>query len=87
MKYVITGKWSKDSDEDILCYHKGNKLNDGSKGDGYFYTSLGVFSECLDLENTSEHPFVFNSRREAKELIKRMDIQNVYRIRKFPFNI
>lgn len=84
MKYVITGKWAKDFDEDILCYHEGNKLNDGSKGDGYFYTSLGVFFDCL-YENTSEHPFIFNSRREAKKLIKRMDIHNVYRIRKFPF--
>ena len=86
MKYVITTKWSKNSDEDILCYREGNKLHDGSKGDGYFYTNLGVFSECL-RENTPDPPFVFNSREEAEGLIQRMNIPNGYYIREFPFSI
>lgn len=40
-KYIIVSTVF-DSD-DILAYCEGNKVKDGSKGDGYFFTGLETF--------------------------------------------
>lgn len=41
--------------------------------DGYFWTSKETAREIL-FNNTKEHPFLFNSRREAIEFLKSSNI-------------
>ncbi|RXZ78120.1 hypothetical protein EBB07_29135 [Paenibacillaceae bacterium] len=49
--------------------------------DGYFWTSKDVIGEILSLGyNTSEHPFLFNTKEEALERLRKLRMTTKCRI-------
>lgn len=47
--------------------------------DGYFWTSIDSLLKCI-CNNTATHPFVFTSRKEAINHIKRLNLTQRCRV-------
>lgn len=48
--------------------------------DGYFWTSKEIVERIIKANNTSEHPFIFNSRRAAIKHLKTLHIPQKCRV-------
>ncbi len=86
MRYIITWNNKISDSLEILAYNDGNRLNNGSKGDGYFWTDMKNFAYCLD-HAPADCPMLFNSKAEARKFAKEIELSRGYKITKFPFRI
>lgn len=83
-KYVIISTIF--GSDDILSYCKENRRNDGSNGDGYFFTGLETFLACY--KDYPEETVIFSSKKQAKRVARYIGLkQKHYKIRKFNYTL